>query len=519
MKSIIIARVSTEEQKNKDNSIPAQIERLKRYCKNKDFEIIKEFSFDESAYKEKRDDFDNILDFVLEQKDQVAICFDKVDRLSRNIFDIRVSKLYERALKDEVILHFVSDGQIISSNLSAVEKFNFSISLGLAKYYSDAISDNVKRAIEGKLRKGEFPGKAPYGYINIRISEDKTDIVIDEFPAMVVRKAYELYASKAYSMDLLRAKLLKDYGVKFSKGFIDNILKNPFYYGEMLLKDKTYPHRYEPLVTRVLYEQVQQIKAGFNKKRFKYAGKPYFYRGLLRCGHCGLAMTPEKHKGHIYYHCTEYNGKHGAKWLREDSITEQIGNVFKNIQMPDGIIEQILSNLNEVHKGKMDFQNLQFEKLNKERKETTSMIVNLYMDKLKGSITNDDYDRFYERFREKISDIDTRLAMLQDAEDNYYITAKYLLDLSKRAYELFVGSEAEERRQLINLVLSNLRVDGKEVHYDAVKPFDSILVSANSNLWLECWAEYRQTDWVTYLEFPEHEAKEINRFLSGGFAN
>ena len=54
--------------------------------------------------------------------------------------------LYEKALKDEVELHFVSDGQIINSQLSAVEKFNFSISLGLAKYYSDAISDNVKRA-------------------------------------------------------------------------------------------------------------------------------------------------------------------------------------------------------------------------------------------------------------------------------------------------------------------------------------------------------------------------------------
>ena len=107
---------------------------------------MKSFSFDESAYKTKRNDFDNILDYVIEQKEKVAVCFDKVDRLSRNIFDKRVSLLYEKALKDEVEVHFVSDGQIINSQLSAVEKFNFSISLGLAKYYSDAISDNVKRA-------------------------------------------------------------------------------------------------------------------------------------------------------------------------------------------------------------------------------------------------------------------------------------------------------------------------------------------------------------------------------------
>jgi DNA invertase Pin-like site-specific DNA recombinase len=55
MKAIILARVSTEEQKEAGNSLPAQIERLKNYCRNKDFTIAKVFSFDESAYKTKRE--------------------------------------------------------------------------------------------------------------------------------------------------------------------------------------------------------------------------------------------------------------------------------------------------------------------------------------------------------------------------------------------------------------------------------------------------------------------------------
>jgi len=112
MKSIIISRVSTEEQKEANNSLPAQTFRLQKYCQNRGFQIVKEFSFDESAYKTKREDFDKILDFVIEQKEKVAVCFDKVDRLSRNIFDKRVSMLYEKALRDEIELHFVSDGQI-----------------------------------------------------------------------------------------------------------------------------------------------------------------------------------------------------------------------------------------------------------------------------------------------------------------------------------------------------------------------------------------------------------------------
>ncbi|MEQ1500421.1 MAG: recombinase family protein, partial [Parcubacteria group bacterium] len=62
MKALILARVSTEEQKEAGNSLPAQVDRLKSYCTKKGFEVIQSFSFDESAYKIKRDEFDKILD-------------------------------------------------------------------------------------------------------------------------------------------------------------------------------------------------------------------------------------------------------------------------------------------------------------------------------------------------------------------------------------------------------------------------------------------------------------------------
>lgn len=46
MKAIIIARVSTGEQKEAGNSLLAQITRLEKHCQNKDLQIIKKFSFD-----------------------------------------------------------------------------------------------------------------------------------------------------------------------------------------------------------------------------------------------------------------------------------------------------------------------------------------------------------------------------------------------------------------------------------------------------------------------------------------
>ncbi len=61
MKSIIIARVGTDEQKEAGISFPAEVERLKKYYQTKGCEILKEFSFDESNYKTKRNDFDSLL--------------------------------------------------------------------------------------------------------------------------------------------------------------------------------------------------------------------------------------------------------------------------------------------------------------------------------------------------------------------------------------------------------------------------------------------------------------------------
>ena len=482
MKAIIIARVSTEEQKEAGLSLPAQITRLENYCKNKGFTIIRSFSFDESAYKDDRSEFDGIFSFILEQKEKIAICCDKVDRLSRNMFDKRVSYLYDKALRDELELHFTSDGQILNSKISAAEKFHFGISLGLAKYYSDAISDNVKRAIEQKWQRGEWASRAPYGYKNVTI-DGKTTILVDEYEARILHKFFELYATGAFSLNLLCQKMKAEYNINWSTGKLDWVLKNKFYYGIMLCNNKEYPHKYPPLITPTLFNQVQEVKASFNKKPIKYAGKPYIYRGLIRCADCDLAITPEKHKGHVYYHCTQYKGKHGAQWVREEEITRQLEVVFQNMKIPNDILEQIAATLNTVHQNKVEFHDQHFDKLMQEHKEIIKMLDNLYMDKLKMRITESDYDRFYTSLRDKLETVNIQLSKLQEVEDNYYITAKYILDLSIRAYDLFKSSEVEEKRQLIKLILSNLRLSGKNLVFNAAKPFDLILDCTDRQVW------------------------------------
>ena len=76
------------------------------------------------------------------------------------------------------------------------------------------------------------------------------------------------------------------------------------------------------------------------------------------------------------------------------------------------------------------------------------------------------------------------MAKLTTADEDYYITANYLLQLSNRAYELFKSSEVQEKRQLLKLILQNLRLKGSSVDYDLIKPFDKILFYASRQNWL-----------------------------------
>lgn len=285
--------------------------------------------------------------------------------------------------------------------------------------------------------------KACFGYKNVRNEQGVADVVVDESKAHIIITMFDLYATGAYSMELLSNKIYTDFGIKWPKGTIGKILNNKFYVGVMIVKGQEYAHRYPKLISSTTFDQVQNVIHGFKKQPVKCRGKNYIYRGLLKCSDCGLAITPEIHKGFVYYHCTQYNGKHGAKWLREEDITAQLSTLFYKLQMPEQIAEEITQTLNTVHKDKMEFHNQQFDECVKEQKSLTKMLDNLYMEKLKGKITDEQYDRYQGSLQGQQEEITARLARLQEAEDNYYDTAKSIVTITKRAHELFLSSEVE----------------------------------------------------------------------------
>lgn len=86
-------------------------------------------------------------------------------------------------------------------------------------------------------------------------------------------------------------------------------------------------------------------------------------------------------------------------------------------------------------------------------------------------------------YNKRQEEITAQLAKLINSDENFYITMGYIFELARQAYNLFLSSEMEERRQIINLVFQNLSLNQGNLEYTMNKPFDSIFKTGGSLKW------------------------------------
>ncbi len=488
MKAVVLARVSTEEQKDAGNSLPAQIERVRAYCGRRQFEVVEVFSFDESAYKTKRDEFDKILEFLDQTKEKVAVCFDKVDRLSRNVFDKRVSTLYEKAVDNQIELHFVSDGQIINSQMSAVEKFQFGMSLGLAKYYSDAISDNVVRAFEQKRRDGEITGQCCLGYIHaVDLMGNKT-VIPDPDRAHLIVKIFQMYGTGNHSMktileEVTKAGLRSRKGFKLSKSAIENVLKEPFYYGMARCKKyaQIYAHKYERLIAKELFDRCLKIRSVRKSKPNKAHSKDFIFKGLLRCQNCDCSMSPEFHKKPSglefrLYACTNSKGVCKRVYVNENDLLKPVYDVLDRLASIEQYVQDTLvTELRMTSEAEVAYHRAQVTRIRNEQDQylrRKDVLLNCLLDE---SITKADYDKKLQEIMDKLQGLGIEMEEHSKADYDYQTTVATVLSVARRARDIFDGSEIHEKRAFINYLVLNPTVAGKELVFELRKPFDLVL--------------------------------------------
>ena len=93
-------------------------------------------------------------------------------------------------------------------------------------------------------------------------------------------------------------------------------------------------------------------------------------------------------------------------------------------------------------------------------------------------ITQDEYDKKARELKERQTEITLRIEQHQNGEGDFRTTLESLISLASRAAELFERSKAEQKRQLLAFVFSNLQLRGKR------SPFDLMVNRAGYSSWL-----------------------------------
>ena len=349
----IYVRKSTDVEDKQVLSVEAQIVELRKYAADNNMQIVGVIVEKQSAKTPGRKKFNTMMSNI-EAGEANGILSWHPDRLARNSVD------------GGHIIYLLDQSRLVALKFptfwfenTSQGKFMLSMAFSQSKYYVDNLSENTKRGLRQKVRRGEFPSKAPVGYIN---DVRHKSIVVDRRRAPLIMKAFEMYAEGGYRLIDI-AEYLANNGIKtggnkpLSKDQVKHMLKNPFYYGHFWYGGEVHEGKHPAIIKKQLFDRVQAVLAQRGYKR-RPKNEPQALCGLLACGECNMAITAEKKVKHqkngnvheyVYYRCTRKSKtvRCTQKPITEPELLTQLVDILQGYALPADCAAELLRMLDE----------------------------------------------------------------------------------------------------------------------------------------------------------------------------
>lgn len=307
-------------------SLEAQRDAIKVYAEQNNLSITDWFEERETAAKQGRAVFAKVVK-LLQSGKASGLVVHKIDRSVRNLSDwAKIGDLQDSGVQ----VYFAADNVDFSTNSG---RLTADIHAVMAAHYIRNLREEALKGLNGRLKQGLYPFKAPIGYIDKGGGKAKT---ICPRNGPIVQELFRLYGTGEHSILTLldeahRLGLGKSSGGKITKTCIEKMLRNPFYIGLMHVKSRgeTYKGIHEPLISPALFDRVTAIREGRSvKKKTKHDRT---YRRMFHCGFCGKAYVPEEKKEGIYYRC--HTKDCVPSTLREDRMEKQVVEFLKGLEL------------------------------------------------------------------------------------------------------------------------------------------------------------------------------------------
>ena len=282
---------------------------------------------------------------------------------------------------------------------------------------------------------------APLGYLN---NKETKQIYIDKEKAPLIKKAFELYTTGKYTLEEIR-KIINNLGLRGRKGKLLSVsnyqylLRNSFYSGIMRYNGEFFEGKREPIITKRLFDEVQEVMRRKSKPQAKGL-KPYTYRGLFRCGECGCFITTETQKKHNYLRCTKRKVPCSQKYVREEIIAEQIKNEIQKVSLPDDCANWMLAELEKEQKEKVQSSRFFAQKINDEIKAIDEKLEKLMNAYLENALSLEEYREVKNKLVNQKQLLKDKLTVIEQKSDNRFEPAINFINSLKQSKIAAIGS-------------------------------------------------------------------------------
>lgn len=440
MKTVALyIRVSSDKQVKDGDSIPAQLEALRKYADAHHYRVHAEYIDDgiSGTKYSQRDELQRLLD-SLDKID--IILFTKLDRWFRSVRHYTATQ----ELLDKHGVGWIAIWEPIYDTTTPHGRLIVNQMMSIAQFEAENTGQRVRAVLAYKASKGEvISGSTPYGY-SIR---DKR-LVPDEH-ADGAREIFRHYARTGNLHETARYALQFD-GAPRSQNGLKSMLKNQKYMGTF----RDNPAFCEALIDKALFEDVQR-KLSINVKSSQK--HTYIFSGLVKCADCGASMGANRRKRkrgncitvEVGYRCPLHYCRadrtcHNSKMLNENVLERHLLAVLR----PE--LEKHITNYEIKQKPHRDS-----EKTRRAIEGKLSRLKNLYVD---GLIDMSEY----RADREKL---ESELSAVADAPQKDLTELKRLLALP--IGEIYQTFSREEKRFFWRSVIKEIRY-GVDKHIDII---------------------------------------------------
>ncbi|RLC93698.1 MAG: hypothetical protein DRI40_08430, partial [Chloroflexi bacterium] len=349
LRCCIYARVSTEEQAERDLSIPFQLERCRYHAQGKGWKVVREFvDAGESARTDRRPEFQKMI-AAARAKEFDIILVHKFDRFARNDYDFII---YEKELEDlGITIESVSEPGDASTPAGYIGRRMMQV---ISTWYSKNLAIEVKKGMQKKVENGGWPKKAPFGYVN-RHDKNSAWVEVDPKNGPFVTEAFKEFATGRWTLESW-AEHAYSLGYRSKNGnFIrktawSKIFHNRFYLGETWLTQGDVPIRgaHKPLVDEATFTQVQEVLRQHDKHKQRTHRHKYLLRGLVYSLEANSPCWAETHpKKRISYYRSRAKNGDSHVFYNTREIESQLPDIFKSITISEEARRQLRTKLED----------------------------------------------------------------------------------------------------------------------------------------------------------------------------